>query len=110
MRDIMQRPANRDLPFPAGLGGKPPTQDQLDDTLLDASTAGVKAWGEDYHCAYVARAFDRPVVLIAPDRIVVYEKGKEIRTITNASELPKDAIFLAHKGGNHWESASPINS
>jgi len=108
MRDIMQRPANRDLPFPAGLGGKPPTQDQLDDTLLDASTAGPRAWGEDSHCAYVARAFDRPVVLIGPDNIRVYEKDKETDTISNASQLPKDAILLSHKGGNHWESASPI--
>lgn len=108
MRDIMQRPANRDLPFPAGLGGKPPTQDQLDDTLLDASTAGPRAWGEDSHCAYVARAFDRPVVLIGPDNIRVYEKDKKTDTISNASQLPKDAILLSHKGGNHWESASPI--
>lgn len=108
MNDIIRRPVNRDLPFPAGLDNKPPTQNQLDNTRLDATIAGDKAWGEDFHCAYVARAFDRPVVLIAPDRVAVYEKDKETRTISNASELPKNAIFLSHKGGNHWESASPI--
>lgn len=108
MSDIIWQPKNRDLPFPKGLGGNPPTQEQLANTLLDASIAGVQAWGEDLHCAYVARAFDRPVVLIAPDRIAVYEKDQEIRHITEASELPKNAIFLSHKGGNHWESASPI--
>ena len=107
MNDIMTRPKYVELP--KGLSNAP-TREEIDNTLLDASTAGSRAWGEDSHCAYVARAFDRPVVLIAPDRIVVYEKGKEIRTITNDSELPKDAIFLAHKGGNHWESASPIKA
>ena len=35
------------------------------------------------------------------DRIAVYEKDKVTRPITNA-------ILLSHKGGNHWESASPI--
>ena len=109
MSDIIRQPKNTDLPFPKGLGGNPPTQDQLANTLLDAFTAGDQAWGEDLHCAYVARAFDRPVVLIAPDRIAVYEKDEEIRQITEASELPKNAIFLSHKGGNHWESASPIS-
>ena len=109
MNDIVRRPSNRDLPFPEGLDGKPPTREQIDNTLLDASNVGEMAWGEDFHCAYVARAFDRPVVLIAPDRIVVYEKDKETRQITHPAELPKNAILLSHKGGNHWESASPIN-
>lgn len=108
MNDIVRRPSNRDLPFPEGLDGKPPTREQIDNTLLDASNVGEMAWGEDFHCAYVARAFDRPVVLIAPDRIVVYEKDKETRQITHPAELPKNAILLSHKGGNHWESASPI--
>jgi hypothetical protein len=105
MNDIMTRPNT--LPLPQGLGNDP-TREQIDNTLLDASTAGVKAWGEDYHSAYVARAFDRPVVLIAPDRVAVYEKDKEVRTIDSRSQIPKNAIFLSHKGGNHWESASPI--
>jgi hypothetical protein len=108
MNDIVRRPSNRDLPFPEGLDGKPPTREQIDNTLLDASNVGEMAWGEDFHCAYVARAFDRPVVLIAPDRIVVYEKDQETRQISNPAELPKNAILLSHKGGNHWESASPI--
>ena len=108
MRDIIRQPKNRDLPFPKGLGGNPPTKDQVDNTLLDASTAGSRAWGEDFHSAYVARAFDRPVVLIAPDRVAVYEKDKDVRTIESSSQIPDNAILLSHKGGNHWESASPI--
>ena len=108
MRDIIRQPKNRDLPFPKGLGGNPPTKDQVDNTLLDASTAGSRAWGEDFHSAYVARAFNRPVVLIAPDRVAVYEKDKDVRTIESSSQIPDNAIFLSHKGGNHWESASRI--
>jgi hypothetical protein len=108
MSDIIRQPKNRDLPFPKGLGGNPPTKDQVDNTLLDASTAGSRAWGEDFHSAYVARAFDRPVVLIAFDRVAVYEKDKDVRTIESSSQIPDNAIFLSHKGGNHWESASRI--
>jgi len=108
MRDIIRQPKNRDLPFPKGLGGNPPTKDQVDNTLLDASTAGSRAWGEDFHSAYVARAFDRAVVLIAFDRVAVYEKDKDVRTIESSSQIPDNAIFLSHKGGNHWESASRI--
>jgi hypothetical protein len=110
MTDIIRRPLNRDLGFPRGLNNQKPTEAQRDRTLLDASTAGEKAWGEDYHCAYVARAFDRPVVLVGPDRIAVYEKDQEVRTIDSPDQLPKNAIILSHKGGNHWESASPINA
>jgi OTU-like cysteine protease len=106
MNDIMTRPKH--VRLPQGLDNEP-TEESRDKTLLDATIAGDKAWGEDYHCAYVARAFDRPVVLIAPNNIRIYEKDKQTRTITNASQLPKNAILLSHKGGNHWESALLIN-
>ena len=111
MNDIMTRPNH--VRLPRGLDNEP-IEESRDNTLFDASKAkspeeSEKAWGEDFHCAYVARAFDRPVVLIGPDNIRVYEKDKETDTISNASQLPKNAILLSHKGGNHWESASPIN-
>lgn len=110
MNDLMTRPKH--VRLPQGLDNEP-TEELRDNTLLDASKAqstaeSEKAWGEDSHCAYVARAFDRPVVLIAPDRIALYEKDKETHQITESSQLPANAIFLSHKGGNHWESASPI--
>jgi hypothetical protein len=106
MNDILRRPEYQELP--KGLNGEKPTEQQFENTLLDASKQGEKAWGEDYHCAYVARAFDRPVVLVASDRIAVYEKDQEVAIIDSPSQLPKNAIILSHKGGNHWESASPI--
>jgi hypothetical protein len=108
MNDIIRRPINSDLGFPKGLNNQKPTETQHANTLLDASEAGEKAWGEDYHCAYVARAFDRPVVLVGPDRIAVYEKDQEVAIIDSPESLPPNAIILSHKGGNHWESASPI--
>ena len=106
MNDILRRPEYQELP--KGLNGEKPTEQRFENTLLDASEAGDQAWGEDYHCAYVARAFDRPVVLVASDRIAVYEKDQEVAIIDSPSQLPKNAIILSHKGGNHWESASPI--
>jgi hypothetical protein len=105
MNDVMNRAKH--IRPPDGLS-KELEQEEIDNTLLDASTAGSRAWGEDFHCAYVARAFDRPVVLIAPDRIAVYEKDKQVRTIESSSQIPDKPIFLSHKGGNHWESASRI--
>ena len=106
MNDILRRPEYQELP--KGLNGEKPTEQRFENTLLDASEAGDQAWGEDYHCAYVARAFDRPVVLVGPDRIAVYEKDQEVAIIDSPESLPPNAIILSHKGGNHWESASSI--
>lgn len=108
MQEMINLPENGKLP--EGLGGKRPTQEELNNTLLSESIDDQKAWGEDYHCAYVARAFGRPVVLVSADRIAVYEKDKEVRTIDSRNELPNNAIFLPHKGGNHWESAKQISN
>jgi len=43
-------------------------QIDVDRTLQDARYFGSNAWGEDYHCAHVARVYNRPVVLFGNGR------------------------------------------
>ena len=88
--------------------------EQIDNIRLDASKLTnpadqIEAWGEAEFGIYVARITGRPVVVItANDGTIIYEKDKPARAIDFASksDLPADAIILAHNGEDHWESVT----
>ncbi len=93
-------------PRPTGIA-RTVSQIDVDRTLQDARYFGANAWGEDYHCAHVARVYKRPVVLFGNGRAELYQAGKEIEDLKAGVPLPQGAIVLVHNGGNHWEWAKP---
>ena len=67
-------------------------QIDVDRTLQDARYFGSNAWGEDYHCAHVARVYNRPVVLFGNGRAEIYRPNNEIENLKAGAQLPRDAI------------------
>jgi hypothetical protein len=90
------------------------TPAQIQATRTEASAASssaeqIASWGEADHGAYVARVTNRPVVIFTADQgMLVYEKGQPQRLLNYAvrSDIPHNAILLAHNGSDHWESVS----
>ncbi len=78
-------------------------------TMNSTSEERIAAWGEVDHCTYVARVTNRPVVIFTADRgLLVFEKNQPMRQIEFAvrTDIPHNAILLAHNGSDHWESVS----
>lgn len=95
----------RSQPLPKGVSR--PSDAQVTFTRRDAAEHGINAWGDDFHAGYVARALNRPVVLIGNDRALLFQKDQDTVEIDPGS-IPPNPVFLIHNGVNHWESAERV--